>query len=103
MISVHAKEINGRWFGLACVGEEIVATAAGSTRDRVLENLGRSIPAGVRHRMVEESTEFAERTIGMLAELEAGHEENKRFSLALKQAWLRRTLQDPPRAPRHLQ
>lgn len=32
MISVYAKEVGGSWFGLAYVGEEIVATAVDSTK-----------------------------------------------------------------------
>jgi O-6-methylguanine DNA methyltransferase len=82
MISIYLKEVDGRWFGLACDRDALVATAAGSGRGRVLGNIVRSIPAGVSHQVAEESSEFAERTIAMLAELEAGHEENKRFSLA---------------------
>ena len=82
MISVHLKEIDGRWFGLACEGDGIVATAAASGRESALHKLVRGVPAGAGYRFSEESSEFAEKTIGMLAELEAGHEENKCFSLA---------------------
>jgi len=84
MISIYLKEICGRWFGLACAGEGIVATSAGSGRERVLGNLIRSIPAGAKHQVVEESSGFAGKTLTMLAEIEEGREENKRFSLAVE-------------------
>jgi hypothetical protein len=82
MICIHVKEVERRWFGLAYAGEGIVATAAGSGKERTLGKLLRSIPVGVRHREVEESSEFVEKTIAMLAQLESGNEEDKSFSLA---------------------
>ncbi len=84
MITVHLKEVDGRWYGLACEGEGIVATSAGAGRERVLGNLLKSIPAGMAYQVAEEGSEFAAKTIALLAELEAGREENKRFSLASK-------------------
>lgn len=82
MICIHVREVERRWFGLAHAGEGIVATAAGSGKERTLGKLLRSIPVGVRHQEVEESSEFVEKTIAMLAQLESGNEENKSFSLA---------------------
>ena len=68
---------------MACVDDRLVATAASPTRARTLEHLRRSLPAGVTHRVAgEEHSDFAEKTIALLAELEAGHEEHKSFSLA---------------------
>jgi O-6-methylguanine DNA methyltransferase len=84
MISVYVKEVDGTWFGLAYVREEIVATATSSTRERTTRNLAGSIPLGVEHQIVEEGSEFAEKTILMLRELESGNEESKRFCLAAK-------------------
>ena len=82
MVSLHVKEAGGRWYGLACVGESLVATAASATRARTLAHLRRSLPAGVAHRLAEERPEFVERTLALLADLEAGREEGKAFSLA---------------------
>jgi O-6-methylguanine DNA methyltransferase len=47
-----------------------------------LRNLLGSVQSDVEHQIVEEDTEFAEKTIRMLKELESGNEENKSFSLS---------------------
>lgn len=84
MISVCLKEIDGSWFGLVYAGEEIVATAVGSAREGALRGLVKSMPIGVEYQIVDEGSQFAERTILMLKELESGNEESKSFSLAAK-------------------
>jgi O-6-methylguanine DNA methyltransferase len=83
MVVLHARDVAGRWFGVACAGEGLVATAVSSTRARTLDHLRRSVPAGVEHRVVAEAaSDLVESTIALLVELEAGHEEHKTFSLA---------------------
>jgi O-6-methylguanine DNA methyltransferase len=68
---------------VACAGEGLVATTVSSTRARTLDGLRRSVPAGVEHRVAAEAaSDFALKTIALLVELEAGHEEHKAFSLA---------------------
>ncbi len=83
MVDLHAKEIGGVWYGVACAGQRLVATAVSATRTRTLGYLRRSLPAGVQHRTADEDrSEYVEKTIAMLVELEAGREEHKAFSLA---------------------
>jgi methylated-DNA-[protein]-cysteine S-methyltransferase len=83
MVVLHTREVAGRWFGVACAGAGLVATAVSSTRARTLGHLRRSLPAGVAHRVSDEDhSELVEKTIALLVELEAGHEEHKVFSLA---------------------
>jgi methylated-DNA-[protein]-cysteine S-methyltransferase len=83
MVVLHAREIAGKWFGVAYAGEALAATAVSPTRARTLGHLRRSLPSGVAHRVAaEESSDFVEKTIALLVELEAGHEEHKGFSLA---------------------
>lgn len=82
MISIHVREIDGRWFGLAYAAEQIVTTSVGSTRQEVLGRLSRRLPPGVEHQITEECSEYVEKTMVMLAELEAGNEERKSFSIA---------------------
>ena len=83
MIFLHARDVGGRWYGVACADERLVATAVSSTRARTLGYLRRSLPAGVAHREAgEDRSEFVESTIALLVELEAGHEERKDYSLA---------------------
>ena len=82
-VVLHTREVRGRWYGVACADDRLVATAASPTRARTLEHLRRSLPAGVAHREAgEDRSDFVEKTIALLADLEAGHEEHKTFSLA---------------------
>jgi methylated-DNA-[protein]-cysteine S-methyltransferase len=85
MIVLHVRDVGGRWYGVACADERLVATAVSSTRARTLGHLRRTLPAGVAHREAgEDRLEFVESTIALLVELEAGHEERKAFSLAIE-------------------
>jgi methylated-DNA-[protein]-cysteine S-methyltransferase len=82
-VVLHAREVAGRWFGVARAGEGLVATAASSTRARTLGHLLRSLPSGVAHRVADDDrSEIVEKTIALLVDLEAGHEEHKEYSLA---------------------
>ncbi len=81
-VVLHAGEVAGRWYGIACAGERLVATSAGSTRATTLETLRKSLPPGVGHRVAETNAGFAEKTLALLAELEAGREEHKQYELA---------------------
>jgi len=82
MISVCLKEIDGSWFGLAYTGQEIIATSLSSAKEKALRSLVKNMQFNVEYQIVDEGSEFAERTMLMLKELESGNEESKRFSLA---------------------
>ncbi|HXY42367.1 MAG TPA: MGMT family protein [Vicinamibacteria bacterium] len=81
-VVLHLRETAGLWFGLACLGEALLATAVSPTRARTIAALRRSLPAAVEHRLGGEvRPEFVERTLELLAHLEAGDERGKRFVL----------------------
>ncbi len=82
MINIYVKETDGTWFGLAYIREEIVATTVSSAKGKAIRSLTKSIQCDVKHQIVEAGSEFAEKTINMLKELESGNEESKSFSLA---------------------
>jgi alkylated DNA nucleotide flippase Atl1 len=83
VLVLHTKEIDGRWFGVACAGEGLVATAVSPTRAATLGRLRRSLPPGIEHRIGgEDRSDYVEKTIALLVELEASEEGHKRFSLA---------------------
>jgi len=82
MISIYLEEADGLWFGLAYVGEEIIATAVNSAKEKTARSLVRSIQFDAKYQIIEEGPEFAKKTIGMLKELDSGNEESKSFSLA---------------------
>jgi methylated-DNA-[protein]-cysteine S-methyltransferase len=82
-VVLHTREVAGRWFGVACVDEGLVATAVTSTQAKTIEHLRRGLPTGVMHRVAaDDVAETAEKAIALLVEIEAGHEEHKAFSLA---------------------
>lgn len=79
---LHAKEDAGRWYGVACVGEALLATTVAPTREEALRRLRRSLPSRVDHKVgADDESAFAEKTIAMLVELEAGEERRKALSL----------------------
>ncbi len=82
MIQLHLSEAEGRWFGLAFVGERLVATAVAGTRPETLRFLRRSLPRGQASQAIEAASSFTDRTVAMLRELEAGREQGKTFELA---------------------
>ncbi|MBN2369214.1 MAG: MGMT family protein [Vicinamibacteria bacterium] len=82
MVKIHVHETNGKWYGLGYSGDEVAATAVGSSRQETLRRLARSLPDCVNHEIVEDVTEFARRMIVMLVEIESGNEQDKRFSIA---------------------
>jgi O-6-methylguanine DNA methyltransferase len=82
MIGIYVKEADRTWFGLAYTEERILATVVSSTKEEAVQSLLRNIPHGAEHRVVDRGSEFAEKTIFMLKELEQGKEESKNFSLA---------------------
>jgi methylated-DNA-[protein]-cysteine S-methyltransferase len=83
MVVLHARAVAGKWYGIAYASDGLVATAVSSSRAKTLSDLRRALPEGVRHRVDDEDrSEFAEKTIALLVELEAGNEEHKDYSLA---------------------
>jgi methylated-DNA-[protein]-cysteine S-methyltransferase len=82
MIDIYVKKADRVWFGLAYIGERILATVVSSTKEKAVRSLLGSIPPDAGHRVVEQGSEFAEKTILMLKELDSGNEESKNFSLA---------------------
>src|SRR5512143_3801999 len=83
MVVLHARAVGGNWYGIAYAADGLVATAVSASRAKTLADLRRAVPEGLRHRVDDEDrSEFAEKTITLLVDLEAGQEEHKDFSLA---------------------
>jgi O-6-methylguanine DNA methyltransferase len=82
MIDIYVKKADGVWFGLAYAGERILATVVDSTKEKAVRNLLGNVPLDAEHQVIEEGSQFAEKTIFMLKELDSGNEESKNFSLA---------------------
>jgi O-6-methylguanine DNA methyltransferase len=82
MISIYIRKADNVWYGFAFTGEKILATAICSTREECAKNLIDEIPFNVDHCIIEEGSEFTEKTMMMLRKLDSGDEEDKSFSLA---------------------
>jgi O-6-methylguanine DNA methyltransferase len=82
MIDIYVKKADRAWFGLAYTGEEILATVVSSNKEKAVQSLLGSIPLDAEHQVVEEGSEFTEKTILMLKELDSGNEQLKNFCLA---------------------
>jgi methylated-DNA-[protein]-cysteine S-methyltransferase len=82
MIDIHLRESNKTWFGLACDGEKVVATAVDSKRLGALNSLTRSLPSSAKAHVAEEPSEFARETLLTLEELHKGTREPVSFALA---------------------
>jgi len=82
MILVCIRREASGWFGVAYHDGELVATSVGPSRERALVDLESSLPDGVPYRVVREASELAVDTVRMLARLEAGDEQDKRFELS---------------------
>jgi methylated-DNA-[protein]-cysteine S-methyltransferase len=83
MVVLHARAVGGKWYGIAYAGGGLVATAVSASRAKTLADLRRAVPEGLSHRSDDDDrSDFVEKTIALLVELEAGHEEHKDYSLA---------------------
>src|SRR5512143_1296061 len=83
MIVLHARAVGGKWYGIAYAADGLVATAVSASRAKTLADLRRAVPEGERHRVDDDDrSDFVEKTIALLVDLEAGQEEHKTFSLA---------------------
>ncbi|MFI5368469.1 MAG: MGMT family protein [Spirochaetia bacterium] len=82
MILIWLEEIDSRWFGAALHDGALVATAAAPARDVVRRAILDSLPHDAPRRIMEEPSEESTSTLRMLADLERGNEEQKRFELS---------------------
>lgn len=82
MILIWLEEIDSRWYGAALHEHALVATAAARSRQEVLHAILGAIPADAPRRFLKEPSDDARATVRMLAELERGNEDNKRFDLS---------------------
>lgn len=82
MIDIYVTGSDNMWFGMAYIGEKIVATAFNFSKDRTVKSLLRSLPPNVSYRIVEKGSEFSERTILALKEVHMGKQEFRDFVLA---------------------
>jgi len=82
MIQIFLLREGPAWFGCASHDEELVATSVAVSRERVLDDLERSLPSGIPYRVMSKPTAFAAEKLRLLAALEAGDEREKRFELS---------------------
>ena len=82
MVCVSAGQYDSWWFGVAWAGEDFVATAIASARDRAIQTVERCVPEGVETQVSDASSPFVDAAVTMLGELERGLETGKHFTLS---------------------
>jgi methylated-DNA-[protein]-cysteine S-methyltransferase len=82
MIDIWLEERDSRWYGAALHKHALVATAAARSRQEALHAVLGALPAGAPRRFLEKPSDECGATVRMLADLEQGKEENKRFELS---------------------
>ncbi|MEM3703009.1 MAG: methylated-DNA--[protein]-cysteine S-methyltransferase [Candidatus Bathyarchaeia archaeon] len=84
MITLYAKNLEEVWFGVACDGEKIFATAFAFNRKSVLHNLLVNIPFNVPFQYSDKTTDFVEKVISTLESIYHGKDVSKKFFLAME-------------------
>ncbi len=84
MLSLYTKDMDGVWFGVACDGEEVFATAFAFSGKRALHSLLGSIPFNVPFQQLETASAFAERVIALLKDVCDGKDVSGNVSLAME-------------------
>ncbi len=82
MIQVYVKKLDDTWLGLAYTEEKIVATSTSYNKETTLKSLLKNLPPNADHQIVEKGSNFAERTISTLKEVNLGRQELTDFTLA---------------------
>lgn len=81
MISLHTKDVEDIWFGVACDEMEIFATSFALSEQRAVQNLLKNIPFNVRFRRPKKISPFARRVIALLKDVYDGKDVSHSFSL----------------------
>ena len=82
MIDIYVREIDDTWIVLACSGEKIVATALNYEKERTLKSLIACLPPNADYRIVEKTSEFAEKTIQASRQVHLGGQPFTDFAMA---------------------
>lgn len=82
MLTLYAKNVNDVWFGVACKGEKVFATAFAFSQTQVLQSLLRSLPFNIPFQHSIKVNIFAEQVIASLANIYNGEEHAQKFSFA---------------------
>jgi len=82
MINLYVRQLDNTWYGLAYVEEKIVATALNYDKETTLKSLRKSLLPHTDCQIVEEGSDFAERTVSKLKEVHLGRQEFANLTLA---------------------
>jgi len=84
MINLYAKSYDGVWFGVACDGKSVFATAFAPSQKQVLRSLLKNIPFNVPFQYSKEDTALTRQVIATLKDVYDGKGAYGNFSLAMK-------------------
>lgn len=82
MVRVTAGRFQAWWFGVVWSGDDLVATARGSSREDALSRVLQGMPKGMTTNIEDSLSSFTAGIVAMLGDLERGIEDSKRFSLS---------------------
>ena len=71
-MEICAENIGGVWFGVACVGQRVLATSFGSDEMKVLESLHESVKLSVDFQVPTGSSTFAQKVLRALRDVYDG-------------------------------
>jgi methylated-DNA-[protein]-cysteine S-methyltransferase len=82
MISIYTKDIDGVWFGVACVGQRVFGTSFASSEQKALKSLLSRIHFNVPFQVFPELSAFAESVLASVKNVYDGNGVSQSFSLA---------------------
>ncbi len=101
MITLSTKNIGGVWFGVACNGESVFATAFAQSQELVLRSLLRNIPFNVPFQYSREDTFLAEHVVATLRDIYRGKDAYNKFSVNMESlsSYMQRVLRATAQIP----
>lgn len=84
MINLYSRLYDNLWFGVACNGKSVFATAFAPSKEMVLRSLLKSIPFNIPFQYSEEDIFLAEQVVATLRAIYYGTDVDNKFSLNME-------------------
>jgi O-6-methylguanine DNA methyltransferase len=82
MIQVYTQDVNGIWLGLACVDQQVIATAFAETEQKSLGNLLVNLPFNMPFQVLVSPSAFAKGIFALMEKVFAGKDVDLSLNLA---------------------
>jgi methylated-DNA-[protein]-cysteine S-methyltransferase len=84
LIGVYVKELDGKWFGVACDDKNVYATTFASTEKAAFDNLFACLPNCLKFEKKDSPPEFADHIIGLIKDVYDGRDVAEKVSFYTK-------------------